>query len=186
MSKDALDVAFICTGNRFRSPLAAAALAAERPDLSLRISSFGILELGAASALPEAVELAGAFGLDLSAHRAQSVMKADLERFDLVLGFEHHHVAAAVVDAGSRLDRTFTQPELVSLLEMARDPRVTAGPLARACARIRAAHAARPPDFRNRPVPEVADPLGRSRAVQQKIADELRASVSALASRLFD
>ena len=185
VGEDALHVAFICTGNRFRSPLAAALLAAERPALSLRISSFGTMELGAAPALPEAVELAGAFGLDLSAHRTQSLKEADLARYDLVLGFEQHHVAAAVIDAGARSERTFTLRELVSLLEACPAVRLTGGELARARVRIQAAEAARAADFR-RTVPEVIDPLGHSPTVQRGIAVELRKSVAALASRLFD
>ena len=186
MSTDALDVAFICTGNRFRSPLAAALLAAERPDLPLRISSYGTLELGAARALVEAVEFAAAFGADLSAHRSASLAGADLEDSDLVLGFERHHLAAAVVDAKARPERTFTLPELVGLLANASGSHSEAGPVQRARSRIQAAHRSRPPDFRRRRPAELADPLGRPRAVQEKIAEELRAYVFFLASHLFD
>jgi protein-tyrosine phosphatase len=186
MSKDAFEVAFICTGNRFRSPLAAALLAAERPDLQLPIASFGTLELDRASALPEAVKIGRTFGVDLSAHRVRSLAETDLEDFELVLGFERHHVATAVIDFGARPERTFTLPELVLLLPPVSDVTVAGGALKRARARVREAHAARPAEFRNRSLPELADPLGKSRSAKRQIAEDLRTQVSALADRLFD
>lgn len=185
MSKDALELAFICSGNRFRSPLAAALLAAERPDLSLRIASFGTLDLGAAPALPEAVQMARSFGVDLSMHRARSLAGADLASFDLVIGFERHHIAAAVVEAGASSERTFSLPELVDLLETEQGAVSSAEPFKRARLRIRAAHATRAPGFRSR-MPELEDPLGRPPATQRRIAEEVRASISALGRRLFD
>jgi protein-tyrosine phosphatase len=186
VSDAAFEVAFICTGNRFRSPLAAALLAAERPDLSLSIASFGTLELGAARALPEAVEIGRSFGVDLSVHRARSLSHTDLEQFELVLGFERHHIATAVVDCRARPDRTFTLPELVGLLEPDSQAHTASKPLERAREHIEAANAARPHGFRNRALPELADPLGRSRSVQWQIAATLRTQVSSLAAHLFD
>jgi low molecular weight protein-tyrosine phosphatase len=176
-------VAFVCTGNRFRSPLAAGLLAAEAQGIPLHVASLGTLELGPVPALPEALEIARAMGVDLSSHRARSVAQTDLEAFELVLGFERAHVAAAVVDAGAHLETTFTLPELVDLLEAVPDP--PPGPrVERARLRIREAHAARPAE-RNRRVPELADPLGRSLRTQREIADQLRALVSTLTQRLF-
>jgi protein-tyrosine phosphatase len=179
-----LRVAFVCTGNRFRSPLAAALLAAEVPEVPLHVASLGTLELGPVPALPEALEIGRTMGVDLSQHRARKLAAGNLEGFELVLGFERAHMAAAVVDGGAGLERTFTLPELVDLLEVIPDPPPGGPPLERARLRIREAHVARPPD-RNRSVPELADPLGRSPRAQREIAHELCTLVSTLTQRLF-
>ena len=150
----------------------------------MEISSLGTLELGSVPALPEAVEAADGFGVDLSRHRARSIGEVDLEPFDLVLGFERMHVAAAVVDGGAHLDRTFTLPELVDLLHLLPGPPLATDPVERARVRIRQAHAARPPDFRSRPVLEIADPLGRTRRAQHETAVEVRELVAELARAL--
>src|SRR5439155_11029532 len=111
-----LQVAFVCTGNRFRSPLAAALLAQKADGLPLRIVSLGTLDLGSEPALPEAVAIAEELGLDLSGHASRNLASVDLEPFDLVLGFERKHVVASVVEAGANIERTFTLPVLVATL----------------------------------------------------------------------
>ena len=47
-----LRVAFVCTGNRFRSPLAAALLESEAEGLPVEIASLGTLDLGASRRCP--------------------------------------------------------------------------------------------------------------------------------------
>jgi protein-tyrosine phosphatase len=179
------EVTFICTGNRFRSPLAAALLEAERRDLPLRISSFGTLELASPPALPEAIAIGSRFGVDLGEHRSRSLVGRRLADADLVLGFERAHVAYAVVDAGAPRERTFTLPELAQLLGDAREPPVEAATeIDRARARIAAAHAART-TAGTRKVPELADPLGRSRAEQERIGNELQELLVSVTRRLF-
>ena len=143
----------------------------------MEVASFGTLDLGPVPALPEAVALAGELGLDLSGHRARHL--ADLRGQDLVVGFERGHMAAAVVDAGAAVERTFTLSELVELLDrLSAPPRDARG-------RIEAAHAARPPDFRNRPL-EIRDPLGLPPPAQRAIARAVQEEVSELAAALFD
>jgi protein-tyrosine phosphatase len=176
---DALRVAFVCTGNRFRSPLAAALLASETEGLPLEIASVGTLDLGAQPALPEAVELAEELGVDLTAHRARTVASEDLSGYDLVVGFERKHVVSSVVEGGAPIERTFTLPELVGLL------REVAEPPPGAPARIHTAHELRPPGFRNAPLPELPDPLGRSAPEQREIARRLAELVSELRDELF-
>lgn len=178
-------VAFVCTGNRFRSPLAAVAFAT-RVEVPVRTVSTGLLGLGPVPALPEAVELAQSFGLDLTSHRARDLSAVDLEPFDLVLGFERSHVQAAVVDASAHIERTFTLPELVLLLEEIPERATQAAPLARARERVAEAHAARGPSFRTSGMPEVVDPLGRSRREQRAIAEEVCRLSGRLARLLFD
>jgi protein-tyrosine-phosphatase len=185
LSARELRVAFVCTGNRFRSPLAAALLARERERLPLRIDSLGTLDLGSRPALPEAISIAKGYGLDLSGHRARALASIDLEPFDLVLGFERMHVMASVVEARAAVERTFTLPELVELLRRLPGPPLPTDPVERALVRIRQAHAARPRGFRNGPMPELGDPLGLTLQAQRETAAELAALVSALAGSLF-
>ena len=180
-----LSVAFICTGNRFRSPLAAAAFSAAAGDLVCATSA-GVLELGPVPALPEAVELARSFELDLGSHRAKALSELDLASFDLVLGFERNHVEAAVVDAGARIERTFTLPELVLLLEALPPHEAESDPVARARSRVARAHAARQPHPRAARGPEVVDPLGKQRREQRKVAEQVSELVRRLTQLLFD
>jgi protein-tyrosine-phosphatase len=147
--------------------------------------SLGTLELGPVPALPEAVKIAESYGLDLSGHRAQNVARGHLEACDLVLGFERMHVAAAVVDGGARLERTFTLPELLDLLDAIPEPPRQAEAMKQARARIERAHTGRPHDYRVNAVPEIADPLGKTPVAQRRIAEELRALVTDLSRRLF-
>jgi protein-tyrosine phosphatase len=179
------EVAFVCTGNRFRSPLAAALLTAEAGELPVQVCSLGVLELGPAPALPEAIEVAETFGLDLVGHRARDLAQIDLEPFDLVVGFERMHVRAAVVDGGARIERTFTLPELVELLESIPNPPAQTDPLDQAGERLTQAHELRPPGFRTRAVAEIADPLGRAGREQRRTAEELQGLVRRLARLLF-
>ena len=180
-----LRVAFVCTGNRFRSPLAAALFESEAEGLPVEIASLGTLDLGDEPALPEAVALAEGLGLDLTAHRARSVSELELGAYDLVLGFERKHVVASVVDAKAKIERTFTLPELLGLLRGIPGPPLPREPVERARVRIRQAHAARPHGFRNAPLPELRDPLGLSPAEQRETARELSEQVTELADDLF-
>jgi protein-tyrosine phosphatase len=181
-----LQVAFVCTGNRFRSPLAAALLAREADGVPVRIVSLGTLDLGSKPALPEAVALAQELGLDLSGHASRTLASAELEPFDLVLGFERKHVVASVVEAGAHLERTFTLPELIGLLRRLPGPPLPTDPVERALVRIRQAHTVRPPGFRQGPMPELGDPLGKTLQAQRQTAAELDDLVSELAVSLFD
>lgn len=180
------DVAFVCTGNRFRSPLAAALMAARTDDLPVRTSSVGVLDLGSTTVLPEADRLARSFGVDLSGHRTRCLNDANLESFDLVLAFEWTQVHAAIVDGGARIERTFTLPELVGLLErLPHGPEAHSTPVLQARARVEAAHSLRPPDFRRTRSPEIPDPLWRSSSAQRRIAEEVRMLVDDLSRLLF-
>lgn len=151
----------------------------------MEVASLGTLELGPVPALPEAVTIAESYGLDISRHRARNIAEVDLEPYDLVLGFEQMHVAAAVVDGGARLEHTFTLPEFLDLLNALPEPPRTTEATKQARARIQHAHAARPPDQRTSTVPEIADPLGKTWPAQRRTAEEVRALVAGLSSRLF-
>ena len=179
------DVIVICTGNQFRSPIVEGLMRASTTRLPLRVTSVGTRDLGAAPALPEAVRLASEFGVDLTAHRARSLRGFDLSEADLVIGFELEHVAAAVVEANSKYERTFTILELISLLDEvevadARDP------VRRARAAIDSANKRRPPaGTQLAPDAQIRDPLGSRPIVYRETADQLRTATRQLIDRLF-
>jgi protein-tyrosine phosphatase len=175
-------VVFVCTGNRFRSPLAEHLLRRLAEGLPVRTTSRGTLKLGPVPALPLAVEAGRRFGVDLSAHHATSLEGENLSWADLVLGFERMHVVTAVVDADARREGTFTLPELVGLLEQASYPAETG--MARARAALDAAAELRSLDAR-RALPEVDDPIGRPAAVAAEIAEQVRGLTERLAAQLF-
>ena len=179
-----LRIALLCTGNRFRSPIAETLLRDLTHDLPVEVSSFGTLSLGAAPALPEALEASAAMGLDLSAHRCRHFSEANLASADLVLGFERMHVATAVVDGGAEPQRTFTLPELVELLREAESPR-SHDPVDRAREAIVLAQGIRSGRSQHVELLEVGDPFGRSPKVYREKAARVEALCSELASRLF-
>jgi protein-tyrosine phosphatase len=182
-SRDRFGIVVVCTGNRFRSPLAEHILRRAARDLPVDVRSVGILDLGAVGALPEALEAARELGLDLSAHRTCVLAPEPLRAADLVLGFERSHIARAVVAGKAPLERTFSLPELVGLLEPV--PAVRADdPVTRARARLAAVAAVRP-DPRRARVPELGDPLGKTAAVFRRTAEQVSELSERLIERLF-
>jgi protein-tyrosine-phosphatase len=179
-----LEIAFVCTGNRYRSVLAEAAFRATVEGLPVRVGSFGTLDVGDAEPLPEALEAAREFGLDISGHAARCVVGADLSQASLVVGFETFHSATAIVDAGAPVERTFTLPELVELLERV-GPVSARDPIERALERIARANALRGSTPRQTPPVEIADPIGQARSRQQAIGRAVYASATRLAEQLL-
>jgi protein-tyrosine phosphatase len=177
------EIVFVCTGNRARSPVAAAFLQSLVADLPVRVSSVGTLPLGAIPALPEAVKAAARLGVDLSTHQARWIGDHPLRDADAVVGFERAHVAAAVVEHGADPRRAFTLAELVALLEASDPPdELDAAPRARAAIRL-ADSLRRSRDIE--PAEEIADPLGRPKAVFRRTAEQTYDLVGRLAAGLF-
>jgi protein-tyrosine phosphatase len=168
-----LSIVFICTGNRFRSPLAAAYLHRLCPGASLRLSTCGTAAVARDSRppLPEAFEVAASCAIDLSAHRSRSMLDAQLGDADLVIGFERSHVSTAVLDGGADRAKTFTLHELIALVRSVEEQERPGGPdsIRRLVARADAARATRPPSG----FEEVPDPMGRSRRFYEHTAREL-------------
>ncbi len=117
---DTFSITFVCTGNRFRSPLAEAFVRRLTLGLPVTADSYGTLSLEDAPPLPEAVEIALSCGISLSDHRTRYLNKASLQDVDLLLGFEPTHVQHAVVDAQAPRERSFTVRDFVPLLPPAR------------------------------------------------------------------
>jgi protein-tyrosine phosphatase len=153
------EIVILCTGNRFRSPIAEGMIRTLAVGVPVRVSSLGLVDVGPVPPLPEALEEAARIGLDITSHRARPLAGQDLGQTDLLLGFERIHVASAVVDAGALHERAFTLPELVELLEEI-EPPPSGDPVARARSVIAFAGDQR----RSLPapslLPEVRDPWG--------------------------
>ena len=178
-------VAFVCTGNRFRSALAEAAFGAATAGLPIEVSSFGVLDLGSIGPLPQALEAAEAFGLEISAHVARPLAGADLADMSLVVGFEVHHVDAAVELAGARAERAFLLLELVDLLAGVH-PFDGPDPIERAAGDVALAHrrrSAEPELHARRVIPDPAELDETDQAVIGRVVCE---ATIRLAKRLFE
>jgi len=180
---EAFSVVFVCTGNRFRSPLAAALVERLTESLPVSATSYGTLELDGVPALPEAVAIAGELGIDLSGHRARPVIDAELGGVDVLLGFEDAHIRAAVVDAGAPRDRSFTLRHFMRLLREVEQPEADS---LEERARGMVAHAnvlrsTSPSTLAD----TMRDPLGAAANVQYEIAAEIRETALQLVVQLF-
>lgn len=178
-------LAFICTGNRFRSPLAAAVAADAAAGLPVTVESAGLLELRGAGALDEAIAAGALLGLDLGAHRCRRLRPDSLAGTDLVVGFERKHVNAAISDGGANVARAFTLPEAVILLDRV-GRQGHSEPVGRARALVRAAHELRGSELRQHQPIEIPDPLGQAGALQRRIAESVADLSRRLVAALFD
>jgi protein-tyrosine phosphatase len=181
-SSDEFYVVVICSGNRFRSPIAEAVLRRRAEGLPVRVRSFGTMNLPSGQALSQARELAPGYGLDLMTHRSCPLAGEDLSSADLVIGFELIHVSTAVVGAGAQRERTFLITDLVAGLDET-VPVQEDSFVERARAAVSRADAARKAA---RGIPrEIADPIGGPAAGYRKSADEVYRLTTRVAERLF-
>lgn len=178
------EILFLCTGNRCRSPVAESQLRQLTRGLPVEVGSVGLLDLGAAPALPEVIEVARDLGLDLSSHRARPFSSVPLSRADLVVGLERSHVAAAVVEANVAYDKVFTFREIVRLLETI-EPPTDDDPVARARVAVARAHAERGPDPQFVPGEDIEDPFGGPRAAYVRMAQDVATLSKSLLTGLF-
>jgi protein-tyrosine-phosphatase len=182
---DTFSITFVCTGNRFRSPLAEAFVHRLTLGLPVTTDSYGTLSREGTPPLPEAVELALSSGISLSDHRTRYLNNASLQDVDLVLGFEPAHIQQAVVDAHAPRARSFTMPDFVSLLPPAAGP---AAPREDVVQRARSLVAATGERFAELPSPKMRamrDPLGRGWKVYRQTASEIRDLSIILVESLF-
>ena len=180
---DEVEVVFVCTANRGRSPLAEHLLRQRVGGLPVRIRSRGVLTVGPAPALSGIVEAGRALGIELDAHRASALVAGELDSADLVIGFEPSHTAAAVVDGGADRDRVFTLGELAGLLD-----EHTIVPLGDDRARVEATLArvnARRAGNDPFAASAIDDPLGGSPQAVARVAREIASGVDRLAAGLF-
>jgi protein-tyrosine phosphatase len=175
-----LRVLFVCTGNRCRSPFAAAVLNRAYSELA-RAESAGTLDLGPARPPSEAVQVATALGVELSG-KARPLSSLDLTEFDVVMGFERNHVAAAVVEGGAAYERSFLLPELARLLAELPPSSEKGDPVHGARALLRLAHERRNGVFV--PGEEITDPIGRPIEVYEEVYARIQELTLEVAERL--
>lgn len=179
--RNSFEVWFLCTGNRFRSPLAEHVLRRRLSGQGISIRSRGTLDVGSAPALPEALELSRTIGLDLTEHRAQVLRRGELVDADLAIGFERAHLGPAVEVGGAARNHTYTLPELVTWLDTSRSS-VAAWP---ECARASIAAAAAGRDHTPVAWPlEIEDPLGGTPERFRNVLGEIMRLCEKLAERL--
>ena len=103
-------ILFVCTANRFRSPLAAAILRQALQEMGFadywRVRSAGTWATPGQPALPAAVSAAGHLGIDLSGHSSTRVSRQLISEHDLTLVMQASHHEALLTefpDLGERI-----------------------------------------------------------------------------------
>jgi protein-tyrosine-phosphatase len=180
---DTFSIAFVCTGNRFRSPLAEAFVHRLTLGLPVTVSSYGTLSQENAPALPEAVEIALSCGISLADHRTRYLNNVSLEEVDLLLGFEPAHIRQAVVDAQAPRERSFAILDFVPLLPDAGLAASNEDVVKRA--RSLVAAAGDQLAVQNVKMSSMRDPFGGSWKVYRQTASDVRDLSITLVEKLF-
>ena len=122
-------IVFVCTRNRFRSPLASAIL--KRELATRKIPGEWIVESAGSWAqdllppTPEAFIEAAKRGLDLSSHISQGIEAFDLDSVDLLLVMEIGQKESILLDFPKLSGRIFLLSELSGLAFTIPDPYLT-------------------------------------------------------------
>lgn len=171
-------LAFVCTANRCRSPLAAAItrrLLAERGRVA-HVTSMGLLA-GGAPTPPVGVAVAAEYGIDLREHRSVQVSTASVRRSDLILTMtraQAREIAATWPDVTTRV---FTLKQFLALTPSDGVPR-----RALFSDMVQAIGEARPRTalLGNPAAEEVVDPMGYPAEVWREVIADLRANLDPL------
>jgi protein-tyrosine phosphatase len=174
----------LCTGNRFRSPIAEGLIRSYTPGIPVEVRSLGLADLGPVPPLPEALAEAERIELDITEHRARPLRGQDLRRADLVLGFERIHVATAVVEANAGRERAFTLPEFVELVD-GLDVPADGDPIARARRTVALADQRRRAEPEEPLLPELGDPWGGPPELYRETAERVADLCMRLVPALF-
>lgn len=109
-------ILFICTANRFRSPLASAFFRQaldESAEADWTVDSAGTWTSIGLPVLPGVLMVARKYGLDLTRQRSKPVREALLSSHDLVLVMESGHKEALQIEFPSISDRVYLLSEAV-------------------------------------------------------------------------
>ena len=153
-------VLVLCAHNRARSVMASALLRSYLP-VGFTVASAGFGPEGK-QAIPMVVELLAGRGIDVSSHRSRAATRDLVRGADLVLTAEKAQVVTVVTAFGGDFDRTFTLPEFA---QGATDRR-------------------RGLEYLRAPVPEVADPTGRSSESWQTAWHDIDGWAAQIATKL--
>jgi protein-tyrosine phosphatase len=175
-------VVFVCSGNQARSPLAEALLRRRLGDAPVSVSSYGTLDVGRRPPLSSVLAIAPSLGVSLDEHRSRVLTRGVVRNADLVVGFEPHHLDAAIRIGGASPDRTFMFLELPGLVEDLPEPHGLSG--VERDRRLVAAMSKRRARIQT-PSRSLADPVGESAQVVGEVARQIDAITSMLASLLL-
>ena len=142
-----------------------------------RVSSAGLLTEGRPPT-EDAVFVMAALQLDTSRHRSARMTVERLEAADLVLGMARDHVREAVLLAPSAWPKAFTLKEFVRRADWV-GAREADQPFDEWVAKVHAGRS-RAEMLGSSPDDDVADPIGRPRAVYGRTAGEIGALVDRL------
>ena len=164
-----IEICFVCTGNRCRSPYAAHYLGKLLADLPVTLTSVGTSGAPDQPVPDELLRLAARRDLDLGDHRSR-LISPEIKEADLVLGFERAHLAIAVVESGAAAEKTFTFAEFARLLpEVIGSATGSSWPdLFRDA--VAQTHAARKNDMSFLPGEDVEDPFGKGEREYRRMA----------------
>lgn len=126
---------------------------------------------GGQPASAHGVDVLSGLGIDLSAHRSQSMTAELLASADLILAMAREHVREAVVTTPEVWPRTFTLKELVRRAGRI-GPRQPAEPMDDWLARVHEGRTTRELMGRSHE-DDVADPIGQPRKSYERMIDEL-------------
>ncbi|MCI4011278.1 hypothetical protein [Brevibacterium sp. ZH18] len=116
---DEYRILVVCTGNLFRSPLAAGLLQQGFDEVApgrFILDSAGTAGVSGAGATNDVRSLARDWGIDLSEFRAKRLQSSDIVNADLVIGMERWHRSQVVTLDPRALRRTFTLREFARII----------------------------------------------------------------------
>jgi protein-tyrosine phosphatase len=154
-----------------------------RRGIPARVHSAGLIE-GGRPASAHGVDVLRSRSLDLADHRSRTLTPDLVEGADLLLGMARHHVREAVVLRPQVWPRSFTLKELVR-----RGEDVGARAAGQSLEEwLLKAHAGRTHTdlLGDDPNDDIFDPIGSSRAVYERTADEITDLIDRLVALLFD
>ena len=105
-------ILFVCTANRFRSPLAAAIFLSKLNASNWRVESAGTWATAGQPAVKEAISEAQKRGLDISQHTSKLVNEKLIREFDLILVMETGQKEALLHEFPGLKDRIYLLTEV--------------------------------------------------------------------------
>ena len=109
-------VLFVCTANRFRSPIAAIYFAREvvkqGDDRDISVSSAGTWTVKGQPVTADAITEARKYDLNLSLHKSRPITEEVLNRADLILVMENNHKEAILQEFPTCAERLYLLTEV--------------------------------------------------------------------------
>jgi protein-tyrosine phosphatase len=102
------NVLYVCTGNVFRSPVAAEMTKQLLGDANVKVESAGMLEYKGAPLPKDVMELTKRHGINISAHQPKQVNAKLVEAADLILVFDKKQVGELTEKYPHARKKTYT------------------------------------------------------------------------------